>query len=146
MSEFERFENGIELFGKIAKIQVEWKMANGGKDIERDNDTIWGGFLHRLTNDDWLDILTVFPMIVKEHHVFLKTYQENGLKRTCETLERYWDIPRCLDIKNGRMDNKKIQWQMIMIIREVYEIINNIKYPKVPQRNTVSKQFTELFE
>ena len=36
MNEFERLQNGIEKFGKIATIQVDWRMSNHGKDIERD--------------------------------------------------------------------------------------------------------------
>jgi hypothetical protein len=149
MNEYERMQNGIDKFQHIAKVQVDWRMTNGGKDIERDNTAIWDGFLHRLTNDDWFDILCVFPMITKEHHVFLRSYQDNGYERCCKTLERYWDTPRCLDIKNSRMDNKRIQWQMIMIIREVYETINNTQYPKVPQSTAVPKsahKFNELFE
>jgi hypothetical protein len=44
MNEYERMQNGIDKFQHIAKVQVDWRMTNGGKDIERDNTAIWDGF------------------------------------------------------------------------------------------------------
>lgn len=118
-------ERGIQLWRHIALMQDQWMLTTQSKP-QRDNKQFWDGFLHQLSNDDWVNILHVFGLVRREQNLTLKDDQWQGYESCCEALNDWYHVPRCLDINDHRMRNKPKQWRMIMILREVYNQINGI--------------------
>jgi hypothetical protein len=91
------------------------------KEIITINDrSIWDGFLHKWSNRDWelifessIMLHDLHPEVFTPCHIDALTLALTAFKNSCQD-------PRCMDIKNARINNKGIAWRWIMSMREIW--------------------------
>lgn len=91
--------------------------------ILRDNPRIWGQFLNRWSNRQWLLILFAVEELQNHYPEFFRAYQVRSFERAQKILQRGWlsEGGRVLDEKR----NKPQAWSTLMCITEVYNAIND---------------------
>jgi hypothetical protein len=120
-------------------------ITDTGRQIERDNELIWDGFLHQLNNDDWAAMFAAFDDLVTKKDIFLTPHQQRKFQDAYTTFKRDKDLrPKCMDIRTKFKSTKDLAWAMIMIIREVVNASNGVNIPNVDSglkpKNTSSEK------
>lgn len=109
-------------------------IINTGKKIDINNPTIWGEYLHRWDNSDWLDILSAFDAVLQQRPDLMRPFHKRNYENAITVLNLGKDISdRVLDKKA----NKKIAWAMIMTLREVLNELNEVN---LPNEDALTKQ------
>ena len=115
-------EKGFELWQIIADIQNE--ILKQEEEIPRNNYDIWN-ILNRLTNKDWIAILTAVCDIQEKRPDWFSVVHEKSLEEVAEILNDLGPTNnRILDTK----EYKKDAWRTAMILREIW---NKIQYLEV---------------
>ena len=92
--------------------------------IDINNKTIWQGYLHRWTNEDWRGMLCVMGEIIAETW-YNQPWHVTSLEQAISVFLRDQDHPRCMD----RKPNKAHAWRMIMTMREVVNAVWGTRIP-----------------
>jgi hypothetical protein len=121
---------GLNLWRDIAETQNDI-IAEHGK-IERNNPVLWGDYLHKWNNHDWLDVLHAVSTVQEQQPDLFKPYQERAFAEAARAIvNNHESHHRVLDTK----DYKAEAWKAIMCLRELWNaIISDMSKP------------TELFE
>lgn len=139
-------ERGITLCGAITELLNDIIATNGT--IEKDNPRIWDELLHVLDNQDWADIFAGFKTKLKNSDVFLTDSQERKFLQAQSVFQKdHHNLDRCMDIRSKTKNNKPHAWAMIMVIREVFNEINNTKVTPKPKnkKNKVTIEQTDEY-
>lgn len=111
---------GIDRWQEIATI-LNNIIVQTQQPIDIDNSKIWAGFLHRIDNDDWEAMLTVFYMLNEQAPEMVSLPQYSKFLEVVETFKQYrYQHPRCMDLKTKKINTKHKAWGMIMVLREVW--------------------------
>jgi hypothetical protein len=124
---------GLDQIGEIAECLNDI-IINTGKSLQKDNKTIWEGFLHRWDNQDWLDMLEGFHAISESSPESVRPYHKNNaeMARTA-ILKNKAKSDRVLDTKL----HKHTAWAMINTFREVW---NNLHDKNIPNEDSKIKK------
>lgn len=134
----------IEIIYRLAESLNQIIRTSG--EIRINNKDIWDNKLHKMDNHVWRGILQTLKELSLEHPELFKMHHLTAIDEGLRTLDKYEDYyDRVLDIKNKRLDNKKIAWKCLMTIREVYNASVGIYLPN-DDSSKVKTQFTDLFE
>ena len=89
----------------------------------RNNPRIWGQFLNKWTNRQWLVILFAVEELQNHYPEVFRSYQLRSFERAQRVLHRGWisENGRVLDEKR----NKPLAWSTLMCLTEVYNAIND---------------------
>lgn len=120
---------GIDKIGDISECLNDI-ILNTGLQIDINNPTIWGEYLHRWDNQDWEDMLAGFNAIMESAPDKVKPYHKNNYTKANTALKRDKNLSdRVLDKKA----HKRTAWAMIHTFREVW---NNIHDKNIPNEDT----------
>lgn len=135
-------EMGLERWQQLAELLNSIIEQDGG--IERDDERIWKPLLHTWTNEDWALVLHAFETLMIQHPNEIKSYQETAFIDAREALIKGFNASkRVLDKKA----NKHREWRMAMVLREVWNQINNISLPNNPaSKRDRHNHYQELFQ
>lgn len=139
---------GIDKIGDIAEC-LNNIITTTGKKIDINNKTIWDGYLHQWTNNDWYDMLEGFNAILQSQPDAVKTFHKNNYEKAVIALKKDHNASdRALDKKN----NKRIAWAMIQTFREVWNSLHDKDIPnedakptKKKVKNKVTTEHTEEY-
>ena len=103
-----------------------------GKQIDKNEKSIWDDFLHQINNDEWESMFMGFKETVAKHRVFLTHHQQRKFDEAYTTFQKdKHKRERCMDIRNKFMNTKDTAWAMIMVIREITNQATGIDIPNV---------------
>ena len=120
------FNNGIRQWQAIAE-ELNDIIVSTGKKIDRDNPRIWEGYLHRWSNQDWLDMLAAFAAALELDPRLAQPYRKNNLERARIKVINAREGERPLDRKSK--GGKATAWAMINTLRETWNEIEGIDIP-----------------
>ena len=121
-----RILRGTVLWTDIAMTQNRI-IAEHGK-IERNNKELWGDFLHKMDNQDWIAILTAVSQVQELEPQLFKPTQERAFAEVARTLVKHNALHyRVLDTKEYKAD----AWRALMCLREVWNAINEPVKPEL---------------
>jgi hypothetical protein len=119
-------QKGTELWQEIATVLNDI-IVNTGKKIDINNKTIWDGYLHRWTNQDWLDILAAYAQALDEDPRLALPYRQRNLQAARAKIMSSKTGTRALDRKST--GGKRIAWAMINTLRETWNDIQGTVIP-----------------
>jgi len=90
--------------------------------IDINNKTIWDGYLHRWSNQDWAAMFEVMGHITTQTFN-TQPWHERNLADALEVFIAEQHQPRCMDQRH----NKKRAWKMIMTMREVVNQVRGVR-------------------
>jgi hypothetical protein len=138
--------NGLTLWQNIATTLNDIITATGKK-IDINNPQIWDEHLHRLSNDDWRDILSALAKVLDESPQLAKPYRVNNLQKARARVLSAKSNERPLDRK--RQGGKAHAWAMIHTLRETWNEIQGVDIPnedrKTPPTPKTLVETTEEF-
>lgn len=137
-------EVSVELAYRIADMLNQEIKKQG--EIKLNNKTIWKGFLHQMANEDWLYLIALMEELGDQQPWLIKPWDERVLREARRTIEKfspYYD--RVLDMRNRHLNHKKLEWQLIMTVREVWNRACDIHLPNKDSSKTV-QDLSEIFE
>ena len=150
MANIEPLDPGRILINEISAVLNDIILSTG-QAIDINNTTIWDGYLHKWTNEDWADMLDAFVDMCDQRPHAVKPFHSHACETAIMIMHKnslLKNEPRIMDSKA----NKRHAWKMIMAMRELSNHYNNINVPNedMPLRKQVlSKQATiykDLFE
>jgi len=112
--------HGVQEICSITDTLNDIILQSGAIDIN--NKTIWDGYLHRWSNDDWRAMLEVMGEVTTQTFN-TQPWHERNLADALETFVAEQNQPRCMDQKH----NKKRAWKMIMTMREVVNTVRGVR-------------------
>ena len=134
-----QLEKGLDRWQEIATALNTIIKKEG--QIEINNPTIWGGFLHKWENEDWEQALTAVATLLEQHPDLFKKFHKEAFRDAASTLVKHMDTTdRVLD---KRMF-KKIAWRMIMTMREVWNEAQGNYVPNDKSARNLN-EFNSLF-
>ena len=121
------------------------EIRNSGE-IQINNKTIWDGFLHQMSNEDWLGIVMVLHELECVHPELFTPQHTRALEDCAELLHKfspYYD--RVMDMKNRHVSAKKTAWKMLMTVREIWNSAVGDGLPNLDS-SRVKTNYGELFD
>jgi hypothetical protein len=124
-------DRGIDLWESMANTLNQIVLDTGK--IERDNPTIWQGYLHQWNNEEWEDIFYAVNTVKSIHPDAFTDFNERKLVEATAVFKRAKMLHlRCMD----RKSTKTYAWSTIMLMREVW---NTIHQQHIPFTDTKKK-------
>lgn len=117
------FNNGVRQWQAIAE-ELNDIIVTTGKKIDKDDQRIWGGYLHRWSNDDWRDILSAFAAALEAEPTLAQPYRKTNLERARAKVFAAKEGERPLDRKSK--GGKAVAWAMINTLRETWNELEGI--------------------
>lgn len=103
--------------------------------IQIDNHHIWNTWLHKMSNQDWDDVLSTAQAAIKEMPSCAQTFHKNKLYEAQDALNNERDLrDRVLD----RKEHKGKAWAVMMALREIYNVIEGIDLPNTDLSKVLS--------
>lgn len=134
----------IDILKKIAE-HLNSLIRTSGK-IKLNDRNIWCTLLHRMDNEVWRGVLETLQDLSEQHIELFESYHLIAIEKGLAALDRYEKYyDKVLDIKNKSMNNKKITWQCLMTIREVYNASIGLDLPNEDYSIKYTK-YENLFE
>ena len=107
-------EYGLQQWQEIAELQNE--LIRRHSEVPKDS-PLWKKKLHRLNNEDWIEILQVIARLVETAPDLFLDYQIKAFERGAEIIKKHGKgNDRVLDTKLFKRDC----WRMTMCLREVW--------------------------
>ncbi len=123
---------GMEILVALADLLNDICRKEGG--IRRNDPRIWEDYLHKLTEDEWQDIITALnhihqtsPGCVLPQDAGVLIAAQDALTKACLLGKSFVGKPNVT--KSG---NKKLAWQVTMTLREVANRVNGTHVPNRP--------------
>ena len=107
-------ESGVDLWAEIAHVQNTIIQEDGK--IDKDDQRIWGPYLHKWQNEDWRLMLQAVVELYDQHPEMFESYHIPKVLAAVIVLKEHTEHTRILDTK----EHKKTAWAMIMLLREVW--------------------------
>lgn len=137
-------EISTAIINKLARTLNSEIERNG--EIKINNKLIWDGMLHKMSNEVWRGILESLKLLSEQHPRLFDFNHLAAIDRALQLLDRYEGYyDNVLDIKNAKMDNKKVAWKCLMTLREVYCAANNIYLPN-SDASKITSTYGRIFE
>jgi hypothetical protein len=132
MAYLEDIESGIILTRHLTDLLNEICKNEGG--IGRDDSRIWDDYLHKLTEQEWDQIVKVLEAL-RDHETGVAYPQDEtviatarkALDKALATGESFVGKPNV-----ARSGNKKSAWQITMTMREMLNRHAGVKIPNTP--------------
>jgi hypothetical protein len=113
-------DKALELWQRLA-MAINEETINDGGTLARNNHRIWRGYLHKWTNKEWFAIYGLLADLQEQHPELFRKDQTKALARALNILVAEHTVnQRCLDTA----ENKSAYWQMIMVMRELWNSAN----------------------
>jgi hypothetical protein len=134
---------GAQLWEEIAVV-LDDIIITTQQAIDINNKDIWNPYLHKWTNEDWEDMLSMIEHAMRTNPDIAKDFHKTSILNARAALDK--NISRALDKK----ETKKYAWAAIMSMREMYNNLNGwtIKnaagqsWPKPTSHDTYQELFT----
>lgn len=134
-------EQGITLWGDISETLNGMIRSNG--QIQINNETIWGEYLHKWNNEEWALVLAVLRDLMEAEPGLFKSFHENAVLEAETVLIKYWnEHARVLD----KRAHKKKAWKLLMTMREVWNKARGLDIPNEDSSKITTKVKQDLFE
>ena len=138
-------EQGIQHIDNICD-HLNTVITQTGKQLDKNDATLWGEYLHKWKNDDWRSVFLAFDHVCDRAGIFLDEDQQRAIDNARFNLKMYSKhTERAMDIRRGTTMARKLKtytqgntWHALMVIRDVYsEVIgdgirNEDQQPKTP--------------
>jgi hypothetical protein len=132
-------DKGIDLWESIATT-LNQIVKDTGK-IEKDNPTIWQGYLHIWTNEDWENVFAALNTVYQRNPDVFTTFNERKLTEANSVFKKSSMLhTRCMD----RKTNKTYAWSTIMLMREVWNQIHSLDVPFVDTAKKTKRKPIEV--
>jgi hypothetical protein len=119
---------GVEKWAKIAEVINEEIEKSSDKVLKKNNHRLWKGYLHKWTNEDWLDILSAVADIQDADQSLFRKDQERALTKAAEIISKeHKTNGRCLDTQEHKHD----YWHMVMVLKELYNLLQEPQVPHI---------------
>lgn len=115
---------GMEIWTAMAE-DLNRVIRESGQ-IQIDNHHIWNTWLHRLSNQDWQDMLATAQAALKQMPSAARSHHKNSLHTAQQTLT---DEAHLRDRVLDRKEHKGKAWGAMMALREIYNAIEGIDLP-----------------
>ena len=109
---------GGQLWEEIAVV-LNHIIIETQQSIDINNKAIWDPYLHKWSNEDWDDMLSILEHAMKENPNIAKDFHITSILNARQALDQ--GGTRALDKK----DTKKYAWAAIMSMREMYNTLND---------------------
>lgn len=132
MAYLDDIEAGIILTRHLTDLLNEICKNEGG--IGRDDSRIWDDYLHKMTEQEWDQILKVLEAL-RDHETGVAYPQDESVINTArQALDKVLATGESFVGKPNvaRSGNKKSAWQTIMTMREMLNRHNGVKIPNRP--------------
>jgi len=117
---------GVEKWAKIADVINEEIEKSEDKILKKNNHRLWRGYLHKWTNEDWLDILSAVADIQDADPDLFRKDQNRALDKAAEIIyKEHKTNGRCLDTPEHKHD----YWHMVMVLKELYNLLQQPQKP-----------------
>jgi hypothetical protein len=145
-------ETGIKLIRALTDLLNTICKTEGG--IGRDDNRIWGDYLHQMTNEEWDQIVKVLealrdnePGLLYPNDIDVLAQAREAINKAVATDKSYVGKPNV-----SKSGNKRNAWQTIMTMREVVNRHTGVHVPNRPKQDVESHAkrpsttFQEIFQ
>ena len=84
-----RIDHGVDLLAQIAQVLNDIIEHSGPIDIN--NKTIWDGYLHRWSNEDWISVLWVLKNLMSQSPELFKPFHTRMIDDAIDALHQDQD-------------------------------------------------------
>jgi hypothetical protein len=126
-------ESGVELWDNIATQLNDIIKLDG--ELHIDDARIWDQYLHKWRNEHWMLLVQAAYKLFEQHPDLFKPFHKAALEDAIIALGNSKGNTRTLDTQR----NKKIEWKMIMMLREVWNAAQGVYIANQPQKSNVFK-------
>jgi len=124
-------ESGVDLWDNIATQLNDIIKLDG--ELHIDDARIWDQYLHKWQNEEWMLLVQAAYKLYEQHPDLFKPFHKRALEDTILALSNSKGNTRILDTQR----NKKIEWKMIMMLREVWNAAQGVYIANQPQKSNV---------
>ena len=149
-------DQGIDLISDVCEY-LNSVITTTGKQLDKNDATLWGNYLHRWKNAEWQAVFEAFDYICSDQGIFLDEADQKAIDNARFNLKMYSKhTERAMDIRRGTQLAKKLRaytqgntWQALMVIRDVYSrvigssIKNLDQEPKTPANTLFVNQYQQ---
>ena len=120
-------DRGIDLIAEVCEY-LNGVITSTRKQLDRNDKTLWGEYLHVWTNDEWTCIFEAFDYICDRQGIFLDEQDQKAMDNARFNLKAYAKhTERAMDIRRDTKISKRLgvstqgqTWHALMVIREIY--------------------------
>jgi len=121
-------QRGIELWERLATVINEEIESSEDKILKKNNYRLWNGYLHKWTNEDWIDILSAVADVNDQDPTIIRRDQHRALNKAAGVIAKeYKTNGRCLDTT----EHKHPYWHMVMVLKEIWNTVTAPQAPKL---------------
>ena len=149
-------DQGIDLISDVCEY-LNSVITSTGKQLDKNDATLWGNYLHKWKNDEWQCVFDAFEYILNDQGIFLDPADQKAIDNARFNLKMYSKhTERAMDIRRGTQLAKKLKaytqgntWQALMVIRDVYtkvigsRIKNEDQTPQTPRDTLFLNSYME---